>query len=129
MDGAAASYYFKPEDKKLSSSIARIWLIYLGGGGSCYDEASCQRLAEFERDDVDFDRDAESIKLGGIFSNDGRNTLSSRTKVYVPMCSGDSWLGNAKLWNKWFFRGASIYRSVVRHLVEVQGLGTHEAGE
>ena len=74
--------------------------------------------------------------MGGIFSADGNSTVSSRTKVLVPQCSGDAWLGasggltgKSKLFNKWYFRGAAIYRSVIKHLVKEQGLGSHPGGE
>lgn len=70
-------------------------VIYLQGGGACYDAASCAGNANapvagarWSRQDFEGWRDAFGDQ--GIFNtNDPSNPVAGWTHVYVPYCSGD----------------------------------------
>jgi len=62
-------------------------LVFLQGGGLCYDEVSCaaNRATVQQRDFT-----------GGVFDRaDPANPFATWTTVFVPYCSGDFWVGDA----------------------------------
>lgn len=123
-DASAAAYYFK------DNSNPKLWLVYLAGGGWCYDLTSCAARysgAGYPRHNCanssltapcfmsnkDF---PESCGKTGVFDvRPSKSPLHVANKVYVPYCSSDGWMGDGSF-HHWDFRGARIARAVIRDL-------------
>lgn len=123
-DASAASYYFK------DNSNPKLWLVYLAGGGWCYDFKSCAArysgteyphhncsnsslTAPCFMSSKDF---PDSCGKTGIFdARPGNSPLHGANKVYVPYCSSDGWMGDGSF-HDWDFRGARIARAVIKDL-------------
>lgn len=69
-------------------------LIYLEGGGACFNDATCEvNPASFGVDEL-IER---ARRLGGIFDEDHRdNPFRGWSVVYVPYCTGDLHAGSAE---------------------------------
>ena len=140
-DGSAAAYYWKPAPVvaapaalRLNATTSRpaaanVWIIYLQGGGWCYDDASCKARCG---DPTAFPTTgkplcgsssyASSKALGGIFYPEDA-TLRDANKVFVPYCTSDGHMGDAKTEGGFSFRGARVVQAILRDLVENKGLG------
>jgi hypothetical protein len=73
-------------------------VFYLEGGGSCFDATTCAFTGSGgENDFYDFNLSTESPGLGGgIFEFDrADNPFADYTFIYVPLCTGDVYLGDA----------------------------------
>ena len=73
-------------------------VFYLDGGGSCFDATTCAFTgAGGENDYYDFNLSTETPGLGdGIFDFDrADNPFADYTFIYVPLCTGDVYLGDA----------------------------------
>jgi len=128
-DGTQAAYYFS------AGTDPSLWLIYLGGGDWCYDEDSCAARAmlpavgnggyngTYHTSSKLF---AETCFKTGIFSEDPSSALPTANKVFVPYCTSDAHMGNREAssdTNGWHFRGATVVKSVLKSVVNDQGLG------
>lgn len=95
MDGSLPQYYIK-ESARSNTNRRRKWLIYFEGGPTCYDERSCDALVAAQTDPATSKSSSlgwpETKTLGGIFDDDPMNAMADYNKVYVPYCTGDSWL-------------------------------------
>jgi hypothetical protein len=73
-------------------------VLYLEGGGSCIDAVTCAFTGTGgENDFYDFNLSTESPGMGrGIFDFDrADNPFAGYSFVYVPLCTGDVYLGDA----------------------------------
>ena len=73
-------------------------VLYLEGGGSCYDATTCAFTGTGgENDYYDFNLSTENPALGsGIFDFDrADNPFADYSMLYVPLCTGDVYLGDA----------------------------------
>lgn len=129
-DASAAAYYFK------DNSNTKLWVVYLSGGGWCYDYESCAARyngSEYPHHDCGSssvaapcfmsskDFPATCGKTGIFDASSTRSPLFMANKVYIPYCSSDAFMGDGKF-HGWEFRGARIVRAVIEDLVS-RGLG------
>ena len=73
-------------------------VLYLDGGGSCFDATTCAFTGPGgENDYYDFNLSTETPGLGGgIFDFDrADNPFADYSFIYVPLCTGDVYLGDA----------------------------------
>jgi Pectinacetylesterase len=73
-------------------------VLFLDGGGSCLDATTCAFTGTGgENDYYDFNVSTESPAAGsGIFDFDqADNPFADYSMIYVPLCTGDVYLGNA----------------------------------
>ena len=133
--------------------LAHIWVVYLQGGGFCYDAESCDARMRATPWLVSSQmvssatmgvptlkpRWPAQIHMGGIFGNDlRRNPLAGANMIYVPYCSSDLWVGNAGLdssfnalrrvtnamgYPGWSFRGQYILKATLAVLVRIRERG------
>eukprot|EP00445_Apocalathium_hangoei_P064653 CAMPEP_0204124972 /NCGR_PEP_ID=MMETSP0361-20130328/10155_1 /ASSEMBLY_ACC=CAM_ASM_000343 /TAXON_ID=268821 /ORGANISM="Scrippsiella Hangoei, Strain SHTV-5" /LENGTH=475 /DNA_ID=CAMNT_0051076609 /DNA_START=49 /DNA_END=1476 /DNA_ORIENTATION=- len=118
-DGTPGVYYWSPAP---SDGEPRSWLVFLEGGGWCWDAASC---APRGGDSV------SSAHHPSLQVNDRYGILGSLSpvrgfnRVYIRHCSSDAWMGDiganaTSAGVNW--RGARILRATLRHLVDARGL-------
>jgi hypothetical protein len=70
-------------------------MIFLEGGGACYDETTCALMNPSKFDSSDFTSFAGAEGKLGIFDRtQTTNPVSDWTFVYVPYCTGDIHAGN-----------------------------------
>lgn len=134
-DGTAAYFVLRPG----FGDGARRWHIYLEGGGSCGNGATCAERWEEGRELMSSARvrDGAQIttRLEGIKSTDpGENPdFYDATFVQVNYCSSDQWSGDVAATaapdaplsdiKRWHFRGRAITAAVLAELDEL-GLGS-----
>lgn len=72
-------------------------VLYLEGGGSCFDAETCAFTGNGENDFYDWSLVTENPGLGGGVLDASRadNPFTDYTFIYVALCTGDSYLGNA----------------------------------
>eukprot|EP00913_Durusdinium_trenchii_P033429 g31297.t1 len=84
-DGSGPAYYLKEGD----SDVILVWL---EGGGDCGTKDVCDE--RFQRQYRMSSLHLSPLKvLDGIFSDSTSNVFARATRIYVPYCSSDSWLG------------------------------------
>jgi len=83
-DGSSAVYYFR------KGYNPELWLMYLQGGPSCYDQNSCGAQPEWATTGHE---PPHSVYLGGIFS-DASPMFADANLVWVAYCTSDSWAGD-----------------------------------
>lgn len=128
-DNTPAAYYFK-------KGSTPVWVVYLAGGGWCYDAESCKAResgSEYPHHNCSSSTVSKpcfmsnknfplTCKKTGIFDSDScKNPLHNANKVYVPYCSSDGWMGNGDFAG-WKFRGAVIARAVIQDIRNKGGL-------
>ena len=78
---------------RLSNTDQKNLLIYLRGGGACFNASSCEDNA-YKYDNNDFQSDVSSMP-GGIFNeNNTNNPFQEWHKIFVPYCTGDIHIGD-----------------------------------
>ena len=84
-DGTAAGFYFAA-----GANASSLFLVFLESGGWCYDQTSCGKRSPDQTSSKNY---PSTYTLAGIFdSSDER--LASATKVYVPYCTSDAYVGD-----------------------------------
>lgn len=115
-DGSAAAYYFKDNNN------TKLWVVYLGGGGWCYDYESCAERDRTHPELMSSSNFSAALGKTGIFAaSSALSPLFTANKVFIPYCSSDAFMGDGKYLD-WDFRGARIVRAVIEDLVS-KGLG------
>jgi O-palmitoleoyl-L-serine hydrolase len=120
LDGTMAGYYLhKGTDPDL-------FVIYLKGGGACYDETSCTTRAKSALGSSSY-WDATMVAKGAYSSDCVANPdFCAATHVFVPYCTGDCHAGNntAPSDSAWglFFDGHANFAAIVAELQEQHGL-------
>lgn len=84
VDGSRPGYYYKEQTEEKDDAKPRMWLIYLGGGGQCWDQTSCEAWGKRNDDSSSSNGWADTKTLGGIFSDSDGNLLAKANKVYAP---------------------------------------------
>jgi O-palmitoleoyl-L-serine hydrolase len=139
----------------MSQGTSNDWLVYLSGGGQCYDAESCSRRfcgEAFPHHDCRSSNTTAPCFMSskdypptcgktGIFDSRASKVgslLAAATRVYVPYCSSDAWMGDKsyahparapKVHRKFAafeFRGHRIVDAVIADL-QARGLGQGHA--
>lgn len=134
-DGTSAAYYWK------RGSDPMTYLIYLGGGGQCWDMESCRARyngTAYPYHDCYSSSTASPCFMSskdygstcnktGIFSEDPllNPALATATKLYVPYCTSDAHVGNGML-GDWQFRGKKVVEAVLADAARNLGMGLVE---
>jgi hypothetical protein len=126
-DGTKGAYYFK---ESIDPSMRNVYVIFLPGGGQCYDEASCkdrwENVGSTYMSSTGF---SSTNEIGGLLdSNPNRSPFWGANKAALGYCSSDGYMGDAEAssstWN-WHFRGQRLVYSMIRHLIEEKGLSAN----
>lgn len=125
-DGSPAAYYYRPG---LGWSPRR-WLVFLEGGGWCWDQATCSSgWAKRHSSSKSWPRTEEEVEkwsrrlTTGIFNN-VHSPLADARIAYVRQCSNDAYMGDASPPHALLhFRGRHIIDAVFRDLRFRTGLG------
>jgi hypothetical protein len=122
-DGSVGGYFYKPAtDPKLQNT----YLVYLRGGGQCYDEVSCQARNTSRPDLMSSLFFPSSITYQGIFdSNPYISPYAGAHMASLAYCSSDGYIGDAPAsedtWG-WHFRGQRLVRQFILTLISKHGL-------
>lgn len=122
-DGSSASFYLQ------ENTSSPDWLVYLAGGGWCYDAASCQGRFDghlFPNHPCNSSNQSmpcfmsnkdypETCGKTGIYDRSDRSPLHGHNLVYVPYCTSDAFMGDGAF-GPWQFRGARVVRAVLKKL-------------
>ncbi|MEW5985732.1 MAG: pectin acetylesterase-family hydrolase, partial [Chloroflexota bacterium] len=125
-DGSPARYYFRQGQNNK-------WLVFLEGGGACFDSAECDTRRQEQFNLTSSTRWEETMPLKGIFSNDPERNPGfwNWNQVYVKYCSSDAWSGKGLAADGRQFRGRAIIQGVLndleRHPQFATGQGTDSA--
>ena len=120
MDGTRAGYYISNIDENPSTR----WVLLFGGDHWCYDTASCVRYCS-EAPDNCGSTSWNSTKMTDNILSTKIESLQGYTRVYVPQCSGDAFMGDGARDGQ-EFRGSVIFKSVIQQLMDVHGLGSQD---
>lgn len=133
-DGTEASYYIKDNGNR------NHWMVYLAGGGWCYDADSCAGRyngSQYPHHDCRNSSEAlpcfmsskdypETCAKTGMFDRSAtdreKSAVAAANKIYVPYCSSDGHMGDGEF-EGFQYRGARIARAVMTDLVQNKGLG------
>ena len=132
-DGSPAGYYFSP-----GAAESTTFLVYLAGGGQCYDEASCVARgngSQYPHHDCAASNESKPCFLSskdygptcnktGIFSAEASANLPLHDahKAYLPYCSSDAHMGDGAAFGM-EFRGQRIVRAMLADLNARHGMG------
>ena len=137
-DGSPAVFLFR---KGFGAASSR-WVIYLDGGGECYDQTSCSQRQAGSEDlisSVPFSSGSETFTpLAGILAPDPAQNpdFYDANLVQISYCSSDLWMGE-KDGNKtmtsaqirasgnvanWYFDGHGVVQAVIQMLQQSYGL-------
>eukprot|EP00440_Ansanella_granifera_P054762 gb/GFBE01059367.1/.p1 GENE.gb/GFBE01059367.1/~~gb/GFBE01059367.1/.p1 ORF type:complete len:400 (+),score=85.60 gb/GFBE01059367.1/:1-1200(+) len=127
MDGSPAGYYWKPAASEEGKSL---WIVYLQGGGWCYDEASCRDRCGSPQAPYTADNKLCSSKewpsempVVGLFYDESSAKLRDANKVFVHYCTSDAHMGDSSAFG-WQFRGSRVVQATLKDLVGRRGLGS-----
>jgi hypothetical protein len=114
-DGSPSAYYISMAvDPSLSDTV----LFFLQGGGQCYSEETCRTRPKSL---MSSRRYTPTLSKEGIFDGESvRSSVWGATKVFVPYCSSDGWIGDAapsELTWGYHFRGQRNIRSALNDLI------------
>jgi hypothetical protein len=112
-DGSPGAYYItEAKGRKGRAAAQDVWLIFLQGGGWCWDAASCAARNANEPGLMSSDAYPPTRDATGIFSPDpALSPFATANKVYVPYCSSDAFVGNIGKDHAsaaWHFRGQDL---------------------
>lgn len=126
-DGSPGAYYFAP-----ATDPARVndFLIYLPGGGQCYDETSCShRWKEIGSTYMSSKGLSAEIEKDGILSDDPAvSPWAGANKAVLAYCSSDGYMGDAgasKTTWQWHFRGQRLVKTMIQQLIRDKRLSSH----
>mmetsp|Transcript_63070 Transcript_63070/g.167670 ORF Transcript_63070/g.167670 Transcript_63070/m.167670 type:complete len:759 (-) Transcript_63070:104-2380(-) len=138
-DGSPAGYYW---GRAPTEEGSRLWIVYLEGGGWCYDAGSCgRRCPKGTASPLCNSKGwASRLALGdypcgpgspdelcGIFAPASGSRLRDANKVYVRYCSSDAFMGDSSAFGM-EFRGTRIVAAVLRDLASRRALGLAREG-
>jgi hypothetical protein len=120
LDGTPAGYYYQQANVSMQST----WVIFLEGGGSCYDETSCRQRAKTQLGSSTSWPDGRWPKSFALTTGPD---FAGAHHVFVPYCNGDVHSGQrtnatAETWGLYFSGHASLAR-IVERLQHRHGLG------
>lgn len=110
--------------------------MYFQGGAICHDEASCDDMVETFPQLSSSTGWADTIDLGGVFSDSPDNAMADYNKVFVGYCSGDSHISSknnlgdqGKFFDKYYMNGYGNTYALFDKLSMKYDFGAHAAGE
>ncbi|XP_013422007.1 palmitoleoyl-protein carboxylesterase notum1 isoform X2 [Lingula anatina] len=116
-DGSPAGYYIR------QSYGSKRWIVYLEGGGYCFDQLSCHGRWLNSRKLMSSNEWPETKEGTGILSwHPEENPYFYHANiVYVPYCSSDSWSGHKMASGKgeFSFLGSLIVQEVIKDLLNM----------
>jgi len=117
-DGTPSAYYFQ---NHIDPTFSNTWLIYLEGGGQCWNQSTCACRPQSLKSSSDY---KPTRSYSGIFDNNSTlSTLWGANKVFITYCTSDGWIGDVeatpKTWDM-AFRGQRVIRSVLNHLINIE---------
>ncbi|CAE7307754.1 notum2 [Symbiodinium sp. CCMP2456] len=107
-DGSKPGFYLRE-----GSGVLLVWL---EGGGDCGTQATCDARPAALKGSAHW---PQLRQLDGIFSDaeDANPFFATATRVFVPYCSSDSWVGNREAPAAgYFFQGERIISAVLEEL-------------
>jgi len=115
-------YYFYP-----SPSNSSTWIVYLEGGGWCYDAASCAARSPSLTSSKGWQPAAD---FDGLLSPT-EPRLAAANRVFLRYCSSDGWLGSAAapVLPGFKMMGRAYLDAVLADLAATKGLGAAPATE
>ncbi len=123
-DGSPVAFHFAPAT---DPAFKDTYLIYLPGGGQCFDYESCtSRWKDIGSTYMSSKSYASVTKAGGIFDTDSsKSPFWGANKIRLGYCTSDGYMGDIgaseKTWG-WHFRGARMVITLVKDLVANYGL-------
>jgi len=122
-DGTGAAFYMQ------ENASSNDWLVYLAGGGWCYDLESCEGRFNgslFPHQACSSSTQSKPCFMSskdyppacgktGIFDVHEQSPLHAWNLVYVPYCTSDAFMGDGTF-GSWQFRGARVVRAVLKKL-------------
>ena len=108
-DGSEFGFYSQLNPGQYSSTI----IIFLQGGGYCFDEISCG-LRWKNQNNLMSSKSFDKNYLGpwGLFNN----VIEKADSFYFPYCTSDSWSGNVSSTNLGYsFNGAKLLRNIFQN--------------
>jgi hypothetical protein len=116
-DSSPAVYYSRPG----GGEDVDKWLVFLGGGGGCEDEASCRAQWQSEPERMSSDRYKATRTADGILSTKAKVNpdFYNFNHVYVPLCSSDGWAGDSEVTYgdlNLQFRGKRIIEAIFKQI-------------
>jgi hypothetical protein len=122
-DGSQAAFHFSPY---LSEEFKDTFLIYLPGGGQCWDEVSCLDRWKNVGSTYMTSKSYTQLTLrSGLFDTDPDNSpFWGANKVLLGYCSSDGYMGDNEAWG-WQFRGQRIVFSLIDELIASYGLSSN----
>eukprot|EP00051_Salpingoeca_urceolata_P013217 m.165173 g.165173 ORF g.165173 m.165173 type:complete len:394 (-) comp17734_c0_seq2:345-1526(-) len=116
-DGSSGGVYFKPA----APGGGHLWLLWLQGGGWCYDEKTCSDRWKTSKHLMSSKGWESSIAKTGIFSPDPKHSpLALANKAFLPYCTSDGHMGNRSASSEtfgWQFRGQETVIAALKTLV------------
>eukprot|EP01127_Copromyxa_protea_P006366 TRINITY_DN16190_c0_g1_i1.p1 TRINITY_DN16190_c0_g1~~TRINITY_DN16190_c0_g1_i1.p1 ORF type:complete len:368 (-),score=73.66 TRINITY_DN16190_c0_g1_i1:9-1112(-) len=112
-DGTVAGYYYHAGANPLK------WVLYLQGGGFCYDKGSCDLRMKYSPNLMSSKNYKSTMGALGILSNNATENpyWYDATMVYVKYCSSDSFSGaNPESQLGWAFMGSYIVDAAIDSL-------------
>jgi len=110
-DGTAGAYYYSRTDVEAGKDLFLLWL---PGGGQCFDISSCQSRWEGNRALMTSTGAPTQIFLSGIFDTDPKlSPLWAANKAVLLYCSSDAFMGNGNF-GSWTFRGSNLVYDFIR---------------
>jgi len=89
LDGTMALYYYAPGTNPQSTN----WVIFMEGGGSCYDKEACQSRAQTKLGSSNNSAHGSTMTIQSGFLDNDDPDFGEAHKVYLPYVSGDVRLG------------------------------------
>lgn len=123
-DGSPTAFHFAPA---IDPAYQNTFLIYLPGGGQCFDYESCTTRWKNSGNTYMSSKSYTNVTLrGGIFdTNPANSPFWGANKVILGYCTSDGYMGDVvasdQTWG-WHFRGARTVITLVKDLVKNYGL-------
>lgn len=122
-DGSPGGYYYKPAKNSIYNST---WVVYLRGGGQCYDKQSCDDRFQSRPDLMSSKYFKYAISYAGLFDeNIAVSPYAYAHKAALAYCTSDGYMGDVAssdiTWG-WSFRGQRIVLQFIRELIEKRGM-------
>jgi hypothetical protein len=122
-DGSPGVYYFAPA---IDEDFKSVWLIYLPGGGQCFDKASCaDRWAKKRNHMTSTSSPSTILRTGLLDASPSKSVLWGANKAALLYCSSDGYMGDATASNYtwgWHFKGQRLVAAMVNELILKHGL-------
>ncbi|MEW5985059.1 MAG: pectin acetylesterase-family hydrolase [Chloroflexota bacterium] len=115
-DGSPAQYYLRQGQNNN-------WLVFLEGGGACFQDADCREREREQYNLTSSEQWDPSVSLDGLFSIDPERNPDfwNWNQIYVKYCSSDGWSGNRQSPDGRQFRGQAILEAVLTDLQNHHG--------